>query len=256
MFETSIFENTQINSIIIIILTICIIFFFGDARSFDMNGKRLPGPISNFYGKNLISVIKSARKKKQASIAMRDVLINELGDGKISCCRVGRRRYCFVADPDYVKVVMSGKHDMFPKSARYGRLIIFISISISIYLILYVSYERMKFALGNGLVTSNGDEWKRDRQLINPGFHAGALKNMVLAFNDKSNTMLDYLKQILIDDKIKSDHVDKIDGDTMHLDFSHFMPTLTLAVICQTGIYLSIYLTNYLYLLYIYHYFN
>lgn len=93
----------------------------------------------------------------------------------------------------------------------------------------------MKFALGNGLVTSNGNDWKKDRQLINPGFHAGALKNMVISFNDKSRIMIDYLKNILIDDKITSEHVVKIDNDNMHLDFSHFMPCLTLSIICQTG---------------------
>lgn len=120
MFEINIVENNQIISISIIIICI-IIYFFGDARSFDMNGKRLPGPDSNFYGKNIFSVIKAARKKKQASFAMRDILINEVGDGKLSCCRVGNLRYCFVADPEYVKVVMSGKHDMFPKSVRYER---------------------------------------------------------------------------------------------------------------------------------------
>lgn len=51
------------------LIVISLIFVLSmDARIVDMNGKRLPGPRSNFFGKTFVSVMQKARQMKQVNI--------------------------------------------------------------------------------------------------------------------------------------------------------------------------------------------
>ena len=40
-------------------------------------------------------------------------------------------------------------------------------------------YDRLKFFLGEGLVTSHGEKWQKHRHIINPSFHFEALRNII-----------------------------------------------------------------------------
>jgi cytochrome P450 len=68
------------------------------------------------------------------------------------------RRIILVNDPDYVQRVFQGNHRNYIKAA---------------------SYRKLRLLLGNGLFTSEGDAWLRQRRLIQPSFGQQALGHFV-----------------------------------------------------------------------------
>jgi cytochrome P450 len=54
-----------------------------------------------------------------------------------------------------------------------------------------IRYNRLKFALGEGLVTSTGDLWKSHRSLLNPSFHFAAVQSMTRNFNEIAMSLID-----------------------------------------------------------------
>ncbi|CAH1263491.1 CYP4F2 [Branchiostoma lanceolatum] len=76
--------------------------------------------------------------------------------------------HCSVYHPDYVKAVMtrSDKKDEF-------------------------AYSFLRPWLGDGLLTSAGPKWFRNRRLLTPGFHFEILKPYVRLFSESTNVMLD-----------------------------------------------------------------
>jgi cytochrome P450 len=73
-----------------------------------------------------------------------------------------------VAHPDHVQQVLVDQHRLFTKQTR--------------------GYEKLRAFLGNGLVTSDGDFWLRQRRIAQPAFHkkriAGFATTMVEAAED------------------------------------------------------------------------
>lgn len=72
----------------------------------------------------------------------------ELGDAV--CFRVGPFRFISVADPELAQHVLVRNHRNYVKSRNY---------------------EGLRLVLGNGLVTSEGEHWRRQRKLAQPAFH-------------------------------------------------------------------------------------
>lgn len=50
-------------------------------------------------------------------------------------------------------------------------------------------YKTLGFIGGNGLISSEGDFWKRQRKLAQPGFHKEKLKGFLQTFIDCSNDL-------------------------------------------------------------------
>lgn len=71
--------------------------------------------------------------------------------GDITEFRMGPRRCYFVRHPDAVKRIVVDNH------AAYGKNT--------------VGFDRMRTFMGNGLLTSQGEFWKRQRRIAQPAFH-------------------------------------------------------------------------------------
>jgi len=177
-----------------------------DARMFDLDGKLMPGPRSNLSGKNFLSVIKKARKSKQVSLAVLD-MINTVGDGNLCCGKVYGKNIVIAAHPESVKVILQGNHNKFPKDPKYARF---------------------QFLFGQGLVTSSGDKWKQDRHLMNLGFYSENLKGMVSVFNLHCTQLLQSWVSRLSQNPITG-------FQSLKSDLTREMSNLTLAIICQSA---------------------
>lgn len=70
--------------------------------------------------------------------------------GDAVCFRAGPLRFISVANPDYAQHVLVKNHRNYIKSRNY---------------------EGLRLVLGNGLVTSEGEHWRRQRKLAQPAFH-------------------------------------------------------------------------------------
>ena len=74
--------------------------------------------------------------------------------GDISTIRFSVRKVIYLQHPDLIQYVLQENNRNFTKSLRY---------------------EQLKYLLGNGLLTSEGDEWLKQRRLIQPAFHKNQL---------------------------------------------------------------------------------
>ncbi len=74
--------------------------------------------------------------------------------------RVGPTHFYAVNDPDYARVVLHERSKGFVKSRQY---------------------DVLKRLLGNGLVTSDGDEWRRQRRVVMPAMRKNLVDNFASA---------------------------------------------------------------------------
>ncbi len=157
------------DAIVLIVLLISVLCGFGltlgvlwlfDSRVFDVNGKFVPSPSSHLWGRNLRSILMEARKTPFSNM-IRESVLPEIGDGNIVAVNLFGQHIAVVAHPDMVKVLLSGHHVRFTKCAIL---------------------ERTKFAYGEGLLTSGGSRWQTHRHMINSGFHAESLRDIVHVF--------------------------------------------------------------------------
>lgn len=142
-----------------------------DLRVFDLQGTYIPGPVSNLWGITPEAVISESRKQKEG-LSTGEALLQELGDGNI----VGINSFfgghtVIVAHPDLAKAVLSGHHMKLTKTRELRRL---------------------KFLLGEGLLTAEGSKWHSHRQLIGPGFTSEALHCMIPNFNKQALRLVQY----------------------------------------------------------------
>jgi len=79
-----------------------------------------------------------------------------------------------------------------------------------------LSKRALKKSLGNGLLTSDGDFWKRQRKLVQPAFHAKRIESYAQVMVDHAGRMLDRWQ----------------DGATR--DISEDMMQLTLGIVAKT----------------------
>jgi cytochrome P450 len=64
------------------------------------------------------------------------------------------------------------------------------------------AYQRIRFALGNGLLTSEGDFWLRQRRLVQPAFHRKNLDKLPPIMTDAAQEMLADWKKLASDGKL------------------------------------------------------
>lgn len=90
--------------------------------------------------------------------------------GDIYHVKLGPRRFIIVSNPEYVQHVLQGNHRNYHKSG---------------------GYETLKLLLGQGLLTSEGDHWRRQRRLAQPAFHRQQLQNLCEVMTDESRQVAD-----------------------------------------------------------------
>ncbi len=78
-------------------------------------------------------------------------------------------RIICTSEPDFMRYVLQQNHRNYKKGK---------------------SYDVLKLILGNGLVTSNGQFWQKQRRLAQPAFHK---KNLADLFNSMGEVAIDYL---------------------------------------------------------------
>lgn len=91
------------------------------------------------------------------------------------------RRLYISSDPEVFREVLINQQRGFRKSA---------------------GYREMAIALGNGLLTSEGDFWLRQRRLIQPAFHRSALEKLYAVMRAETERHLDRLAARVVVDPI------------------------------------------------------
>jgi cytochrome P450 len=114
--------------------------------------------------------------------------------------RVGPYRCVFLRHPDAVKHVLVDNNHNYDKQTR--------------------GYDVLRAFLGNGLLTSEGDFWRRQRRIAQPAFHRKRIAGFASTIVDDTQEMLD-----------RWDHTAGL-GHT--LDVAHEMMTLTLRIVATT----------------------
>jgi cytochrome P450 len=104
-----------------------------------------------------------------------------------------------VSHPDYVKHVLQENHTNYRKSR---------------------AYEKFKILLGEGLLTSEGETWLRDRRLMQPMFHRQRIAQFASIMTELTAAMLE--------------RWDRHTANGQPLDVSKEMMRLTLAIVSKT----------------------
>ncbi len=109
----------------------------------------------------------------------------------------GLRRLMIVSHPDYVKQILQENNRNYRKS---------------------MGYEIMKLLMGQGLLTSEGDFWRRQRRLMQPAFHRDRLAAFARIMTDECNDLLK-----------KWDNL----PDKSIVNLSRDMMEMTLSIVCK-----------------------
>ena len=120
-------------------------------------------------------------------------VLREYGD--VCGFRLGPIRCCVVNEPDLIEEVLVHRADA---------------------LIKHWNLRQLKFALGNGLLTSEGEAWQRQRRLIQPGFHNARIKSYAGVMVRRTEAMINAWQ----DGEVRDLHAD--------------MMVLTLEVVAET----------------------
>lgn len=155
-----------------------------------MKGKKIPGPKNIVFSKELRLI------KDQPLQFLEYLNKNFPGITQIKALHLN---IVFITDPKYIRCVLQTNQKHYVKSAIYNKL---------------------KLILGDGLVTSEGDLWKRQRKLIQPSFHKQTIYNLFDTMLSSTNEMISEWKEVA-----------KKDGK---LDFSEEMMQVTLDIISKT----------------------
>lgn len=83
-----------------------------------------------------------------------------------------------------------------------------------------IHFDKLARFLGNGLLTSDGDYWLRQRRLIQPGFHRKRLEGLAAVMNDEIARFLDRLEEKV--------------GLNPTIDMSHAMMELAFRVVARS----------------------
>ena len=105
-----------------------------------------PGP------RGFTQIMRLIAQRRRDPLGLYLQLVNQYGD--LVYFRVGRIGYALVSDPDCIQHVLQTNASNYVKGP---------------------GYERLRGILGNGLITSEGEQWRFQRRLTVPEFHQGRI---------------------------------------------------------------------------------
>jgi len=131
-----------------------------------------------------------------------------IGDGNISAFNTYGQHTVVVGHPELVKSVLSGHILKFNKVDKMSRL---------------------KFFLGDGLLSSSGDKWKSHRLLIDPLFQSDRLQFIIPIVNQQLQLLVKFWLKMM-------DNINKLHPNTNKIvvNMKNDMHILTLNIICLT----------------------
>jgi cytochrome P450 len=147
-----------------------------------------PGPRGNFLFGNFLDFSRDP-------LGFLSLCAKEYPD--VALMRVGRLNSYILNNPDHIEEVLVAK-------SRYFRKDRFLNLRL------------FRLLLGNGLLTSDGDFWRRQRRLAQPAFHRDRIANY-------ARVMVDYTERMLESWR---------DGDER--DIHHSFMELTLEIVAKT----------------------
>ena len=136
------------------------------------------------------------------------VLTSSVGDGNISAFNTYGRHTVVVGHPELVKSVLSGHILRFNKAENMSRL---------------------KFFLGDGLLSSSGDKWKNHRLMIDPLFQSDRLQFIIPIINQQLQLLVKFWLKMM--DKINKLHPNT---NKIVVNMKNDMHILTLNIMCLT----------------------
>lgn len=114
--------------------------------------------------------LKSIKRISRNMLGFNEKLQKEYGDTyEID---LGYISFCVTSNPDLIKQVLQTNHKNYLKS---------------------LAYDKMKMGLGEGLVTSSGDYWRKQRRLSQPVFYKKNLENL---FQDMGRSTVEFLDEL------------------------------------------------------------
>lgn len=137
----------------------------------DLDGQPLPGPPAALLMGNWSDIkrVKTGRNFDSATRGMLE-LYQAHGEDGIVCLRLFSKLIVMCHSPSAVKDVLTASHDKFPKN---------------------IMYRNLEYALGKGLVTANGEQWRAHRRIVEKAFHRSALHAMLPCFARHTAELLD-----------------------------------------------------------------
>jgi cytochrome P450 len=127
--------------------------------------------------------------------------------GEVVRMQVGGRTMILLGHPDHVR------HVLFDNRSNYWK---------------GPTYDNFRLLAGNGLVSSEGDFWKRQRRLAAPAFHADAIASLVTLMTGATVAMLDQW-----DDRLQSGQPEH-DQTPDQIDLHEEMTKLTLRIVGES----------------------
>lgn len=170
---------------------------------------KLPG-LKSYIGLTgyLQIVMVNARRTGSIAVGLHEVISSapmlraEKEDVGLYSLFIGPMPVVIVTSPDAIRTVLHHKH-----SQKKGK-----------------SYDSIRAALGDGLLTSHGLRWTAHRKLLTPAFHFKILESLMSIVIPQSNVLLSQLEK-----EAESKHDRSIDNLS-----SHIFDT-TLDILCQSS---------------------
>ena len=162
----------------------------------DANGNIVPGP--NWSDTPFLKLRRHRSEEKRVSEFIQSTMLNTWGNGTIAGLNIFGNKVYFICKPDDFKAVLTGNHMDFPKATRY---------------------DRIKFILAEGLLTSSGKIWQLHRRMMNKGFGAANFDKFLKVFLEKTKELLSVWRDEAVEE----------------IDFSEELNLLTHSIICKAG---------------------